>query len=34
MNDERESGGIPGWLWVGALVVLVAVVTGFLLRHG
>ncbi len=34
MSDEPNNTGLPGWLWVGALVVLVAVVTIFLLRHG
>lgn len=34
MDDEQENGGLPGWLWAGALVLLVAVVTAFLLHRG
>ena len=34
MDERPESGGIPGWLWSAALVVLVLIVTAFLLRRG
>lgn len=33
MDDERGTGGIPGWLWSAALALMVLAVTAFLLHR-